>query len=149
MSFLIRLSHTKLAAVIAILAMLMLFIAPDISRNLHSPLSDTQTARQSVATANSMSAEMTVTALSAAEKTAAIHPVPAAPPMTMPGEDVCGYCVLLHMPILLIMMIILCNLSLRLCREKPCIQRLILPAAQFAGDQQPRAPPASEYWQIC
>ncbi|WP_294912510.1 DUF2946 domain-containing protein [Tatumella sp. UBA2305] len=140
MSFLIRLSHTKLPAVIAILAILMLFIAPEISRSLQNS-SATPTASISASSEMAMPG-MSVTAHIAMEKHAAPHSAPAVDPMSGMDDIACGYCVmLLHMPVLLAMMVFLCWFSLLLRRAPPARRHYALPVRLFTGDLQPRGPP--------
>ena len=140
LSFLIRLSHAKLPAVIAILAILMLFIAPEISRSLQdsSPQSPAGISASSemAMPGMSMPAHMTM------EKHSTTHSAPSVDPMSGMDDIACGYCVmLLHMPVLLAMMVFLCWFSLLLRRAPPARRHYALPVRLFTGDLQPRGPP--------
>lgn len=143
MSFLIRLSQSKLPAVIAILAILMLFIAPEISRSLQPPTTELS-AGESAHTHNTMTTMMPGMPMPVAtEKHTATTPAPMTDPLSGMDDIACGYCVmLLHMPVLLAMLVFLCWFSFLLCRTPTVRRRVLLPVRLFTGDRQPRAPPA-------
>ncbi len=133
LAFIIRFSHAKYPAVIALLAILMMFIAPDLSRHLLSQPAHLPPAFASGNMHTMPAGEMT----SATAATVTPH-------TQDDGMDtaVCGYCTLLvHMPLLLVVQLSLCGLTL--LRPPARVRRTLpMPAGVFfAGELQPRAPP--------
>ncbi|GAA0495856.1 hypothetical protein GCM10009414_01220 [Tatumella terrea] len=136
MAFIIRFSQAKSPAVIALLAILMMFIAPDLSRHLQS-----QPAHLPPALASGNMHTMPdgdITSATAATVT---------PHTQGNGMEtaVCGYCALLvHMPLLLVVQFSLCGLAL--LRPPARVRRTLpMPAGLFfAGELQPRAPPSCQ-----
>ncbi|KGT90525.1 hypothetical protein NG99_17760 [Erwinia typographi] len=168
---LIRLSRNKLPACIAIIAILLLFVAPEVSKTLEhrrmenhneQPATPDADNMHSVHDADSssnvddMSGMMEGMAMSSAEMP--LHhdmPPHAQQPSPMPGmagmmsgsmmDDIaCNYCVmLLHLPLMLWIFVAIIWLIIRVANAPP--PRLILPTFTlfFPGTAQPRAPPVN------
>lgn len=161
MRFLIRLSRKKQPAAIAILAILMLFIAPEVSRTLeHGRLAQQQviTTHHSVLPSESMHSDdmpgmdIPGTAHQAMASPTVEHNVGHLKAMAgMPGmmsggnmlDDIaCGYClVLTHLPLMLWMFTAIVWLTLRITTSPPPRQILSFIPLYFPGLVQPRAPP--------
>ena len=167
---LIRLSRKKLPAIIAIFAILLLFVAPEVSKTLehrrmenreeHSTWNDADNKHHmhKTETDNStddMSGMMADMDMSAGEMPVHhsmqpdSHQPPSMPdmPMMMHGgvmdDSACGYCVMLiHLPLMLWVFVAVIWLTLRVSNSPP--PRLILRSFTvfFPGIAQPRAPPA-------
>ena len=157
-----RLSQCRIPALIAIIAILLLFIAPDVSMSLEhqrSSVAQASASENHSSIAPRAMHNMDMSGMSM-DDMSAMHAPPEpstdAPPAdhvqhhTMPdGTDMkdgfaCGYCQLLvHFPLLLCLFIPLLWLLFRLASRVPP-PRMILwfPAPLFPGTCQPRAPPA-------
>jgi len=154
-----RLSQRRIPAFIAIMAILLLFIAPDVSKSLeHQRVSTPDaSAREDHSSMVSMhhgdmsgmtTDEMT-TLHSPPSSMAVTPPSEYAQHHAMPGgmgmmDDVaCGYCQLLaHFPLLLVIFLPLIWLLFRLTLQMPSSRyQSWRPSAFFPGISQPRAPP--------
>ncbi len=158
---LFRLSQRRLPAVIAILAILLLFIAPEVSKTLEH-----RRATGSSETVQSQHPQMPVTVMAGMDHSmmdhCAMHQTPAthhaaadthsahhadssAPGsgMSMMDDLACGYCLfLLHFPLLMWIVVALIVLLQLTSRTPPLQINPLFPATFFAGLCQPRAPPA-------
>lgn len=143
-----RLSQRRLPALIAILAVLLLFIAPDVSKTLESYRTSANSEMSAHHPAGMMMNDMPMPAMSGhaammmhAGAAEAMHHDMGSE-MGMMGDFACGYCQLLvHMPLLLCLFIAFFWLMCLIARTPPA---LILPAYHvtfFPGICQPRAPP--------
>lgn len=157
MRFLIRLSRKKQPAAIAILAILMLFIAPEVSRTLeHWRLAQPHVIATHPAAlpseamhSDDMPAmDMSGTAHQAMTSATAEHPkAMAGMPGMMSGgnmlDDIaCGYClVLTHLQLMLWIFTAIVWLTLRSSISPPPRQILSFFPLYFPGLVQPRAPP--------
>ncbi|NIF23686.1 DUF2946 domain-containing protein [Candidatus Pantoea multigeneris] len=161
MRFLIRLSRKKQPAAIAILAILMLFIAPEVSRTLeHWRLAQPHViaAHHAALSSEAMHSDdmpgmdMSGTAHEAMASSSAEHNV--GHPTTMAGmpgmmsggnmlDDIaCGYClVLTHLPLMLWIFTAIVWLTLRASISPPPRQVISFFPLYFPGLVQPRAPP--------
>ncbi|OFC63572.1 DUF2946 domain-containing protein [Candidatus Erwinia dacicola] len=139
-----RLSQRRLPALIAILAVLLLFIAPDVSKTLESYRTSADSEMSTHHPAEMMMDDMPMPAMSGhaamimhAGSAEAMHH-----DMGRMDEFACGYCQLLvHMPLLLCLFIVFFWLMCLIALIRPA---LILPAYHvtfFLGICQPRAPP--------
>ncbi|MCU5775328.1 DUF2946 domain-containing protein [Erwiniaceae bacterium BAC15a-03b] len=141
---LFRLSQRRIPALIAILTILMLFIAPEISKALeyrHMP----EMATGGMAMDNMLTnhTPMQTAPLSA-------HHSSAAEPAPIVSSDsglidyfACGYCQLLvHFPLLLWVFVALIWLILLVSPSSPWHKISFYPVTLFPGIAQPRAPPA-------
>ncbi|MBK4725989.1 DUF2946 domain-containing protein [Pantoea agglomerans] len=158
-----RLSQRRIPAFIAILAVLLLFIAPEVSQRLeHQRVSapDATAHEDHAAMASMHHGDMSGITM---DEMSTLHSAPssmaATPPSyqgqhhTMPGgmgmmDDVaCGYCQLLaHFPVLLIIFIPLIWLLYRLTlRMPPSRYESWHPSAFLPGIVQPRAPPVFSF----
>ncbi|WP_455819838.1 DUF2946 domain-containing protein [Pseudomonas cerasi] len=147
-----RLSQRRMPAFIAILAILLLFIAPDVSKSLaHQPVSASDSAVSEVHAAMASMHHEDMNGMMMDTQHSPQLPIAATPQSahTMPGEMgimddfACGYCQLLvHFPILLIIFIPLIWILFRLTLQMPASPyQSWCPSAFFPGISQPRAPP--------
>lgn len=155
---LFRLSQRRMPAVIAILAILLLFIAPEVSKSLaQRHASGKSETVQSVQPMPGMimagmdhramdhhgTHQMPVT--HNADDPSAHHADTAAmnSGISMMGDIACGYCLfLLHFPLLLSLFVALILLMLLTSRAPVRQITALFPPALFTGLCQPRAPPA-------
>ncbi len=118
------------------MAILMLFIAPEISRSLQQHSLHNLSSEQSPAAMPAM-ADMPGMMPDMPQKNTG-----KTAPSGITDNAACGYCVLLlHMPLLLAVALLTAWLSRLLPPPPVCRSHRILPAILFAGDLQPRAPP--------
>ncbi|MFK8257194.1 DUF2946 domain-containing protein [Erwinia sp. AnSW2-5] len=154
-----RLSQRRIPAFIAILAILLLFIAPDVSKSLEhqrasAPDASVQEDHSSMSSMhhgdmNGMTMdEMTTLHSPPSSMTAAPpsdhgqhHTMPSG--MAMMDDFACGYCQLLvHFPLLLLVFIPLIWLLFRLTLQAPSSRyQSWFSSAFFLSISQPRAPP--------
>ncbi|WP_437614327.1 DUF2946 family protein [Erwinia sp. V71] len=160
---LFRLSQHRIPAVIAIMAIMLLFIAPEVSKSLalrhdvsNRATTHTSTPQRPVMVMagmdhsamdhRAMHAEPAAHSLSATRETPDSHhsaagAMPAG--MSMMDDIACGYCLfLLHFPLLLWVFVPLILQMLLSSRAAPCPQIILFTATLFTGLCQPRAPPA-------
>ncbi|TDT02413.1 DUF2946 domain-containing protein [Erwinia rhapontici] len=154
-----RLSQRRIPAFIAIMAILLLFIAPDVSKSLEHQRVSTPDASAREDHSSMVSMHHGDMSGMTMDEMATLHSAPPSMATTPPSDyaqhhampagmgmmdDVaCGYCQLLaHFPVLLIVFIPLVWLLYRLTlRMPPSRYESWLPSAFFPGIVQPRAPP--------
>jgi len=143
-----RLSQRGIPAVIAILAILMLFLAPEVSKNLAQwPTEAPETHQMHNSVAHEMAADHHSSS-SAKDPPAhhAHHGESGGHHMmgstSMEGDFACGYCeLLIHCPLIFWLFTPLIWLLLISSRAPPIRLYSLSPIPYFAGCAQPRAPP--------
>ena len=158
---LFRLSQRRLPAVIAILAILLLFIAPEISKTLehrratgnsditqseHQRMPGMVMAGMDHSTMDHSAMQLMTAAHSALPDSHSPHHAhTSAMPsgMSMMDDIACGYCLfMLHFPLLLWVFVALFLLMLLSSRAPPRQSIIHFPHTHVTGLCQPRAPPA-------
>ncbi|MFS2222562.1 DUF2946 domain-containing protein [Pantoea sp. B65] len=157
-----RLSQCRIPALIALMAILMLFIAPEISKTLEHRRMQSDGEVMTEPSSEAMdgmdmammpmdhamdhpmaNADHQVMAEQSDESTAktASHLMNGG--MGMMDDFACGYCQLLaHFPVLAWVLIPLISLLLLSSRASPSLLSSVTPVTFFPGISQPRAPPA-------
>ncbi|WP_240116310.1 DUF2946 domain-containing protein [Erwinia endophytica] len=149
-----RLSQRRLPALIALMAILMLFIAPEVSKTLEH-----RQVRAAYETSSAVMGEMDMGMMPMDHGMK--HPVTSASPDEMTGhagnpvahgkrsdegimdDFACGYCQLLvHSPLLAWVLAALILLLFLITRVAPSLLSPAPPMTFFPGISQPRAPPA-------
>lgn len=162
-----RLTHNRISALIALLAIGLLFIAPDISKILEQQRmsaympADTSAVMAGMDESGEMDEMAEMNAQRAGHHASHTHPSAAHPaaqpaggateaPLHAPGMGMdtmdgfsCGYCELLvHLPMLVWIFVPLLWLILLSSRLPPQPPLPLIPLSWFPGTCQPRAPPA-------
>ncbi|WP_299998136.1 DUF2946 domain-containing protein [uncultured Cedecea sp.] len=139
------LSQRSTPAVIAILAILMLFLAPEVSKNLVQwQANATETHLMHSSVAHDAVADHNHSAHTAGHhdhhaENGGHHMMGST---TMAGDFACGYCeLLIHCPLIVWLFVPLIWLLLISSRTPPPIIYCLLPLVYFASSAQPRAPP--------
>jgi len=142
------LSQRSTPAVIAILAVLMLFLAPEVSKNLVQWQADTTETHLMQSTApHEMAADHNHSSHTAPSpgyhahhgENGGHHMMGSS---SMAGDFACGYCeLLIHCPLIFWLFAPLIWLLLVSSRAPPLIIYCLFPLTYFAGCAQPRAPP--------
>ncbi len=157
---LFRLSQRRLPAVIAILAILLLFIAPEVSKTLehrratgssetvlspHPQMPAMVMAERDHSMVDHSAMHQTPATHHAADAAHSAHHADSSAQgsgMSMMDDIACGYCLfLLHFPLLMWIVVALIVLLQLTSRVPPRQINTLFPATFFAGLCQPRAPP--------
>lgn len=142
-----RLSQRRLPALIAIVAVLLLFIAPDVSKTLESYRVTVDSGISAHCHAGMMMDNRSAPAMPDGSVMMHADPTHAMPHQRgsdsdTAGEFACGYCQLLvHMPLLACLFAAFLWLMCTIARTSPAMLPPAFHATVFPGTCQPRAPP--------